>query len=456
MRRIISPLRPAMQGAAVADLQEALRLCLDRTTILGNDAGARQELSAALSTERQTQSYGGATRKLVGILQETRHLPVTGEVDEATASALNLLLREWAVLDQSGEGAPRSLVVSGQLRREDSRPLGGMRMRAAHVAASAATVGALRLGEDTTDAEGRYTIRYEPLPTVDSINLCVTAFDANGRVLHASDVIRGPQALEIVDVVVPAGDIKAYRVDGKVASRLSAGVGGLRIMIVDKGVGDDVPLCEATTDDGGGYQTSFSDELVRRRGKSQPDLQARVFAGVALLGASVVRYNASERETLNILLDDTKASALPSEHDALTSALSSQFNGKLGDLKEAGERQDITFLANKTGWDARAVALAALADQFSARTGDATGAQAIPQAFLYALFRAGLPANEDALYHTDAKTLEAVWTNAAEQGVIPQTSPEQISALVGRFQDLSAQKLLTDRPWPASRPSRRC
>ena len=99
--------------------------------------------------------------------------------------------------------------------------------------------------------------------------------------------------------------------------------------------------------------------------------------------------------------------------------LARHYTGKLGDLKETDEQRDITYLANKTGWDARAVALAALSDQFSARTTDPAGvAPAIPQAFFYALFRAGLPANEDTLYHTDAKTLEAVWKNALEQGVI--------------------------------------
>ena len=59
----------------------------------------------------------------------------------------------------------------------------------------------------------------------------------------------------------------------------------------------------------------------------------------------------------------------------MTSALSGHFPGSLRDLKETTDRQDITYLANKTGWDARAVALAALADQFSANSTDASGAE---------------------------------------------------------------------------------
>jgi hypothetical protein len=342
MNKIIFPLKLQMRGPAVADLQDALQLCLERSAILANDGGPRVELMAALRRERLEQIYGDATGKLVSIFERERNLRPSGEVDEPAANALNGLLQEWGMLDHLPEPAA-------------------------------------------------------------------------------------------------AG----YQVDGRVVSRASAGVGGLRVALVDKGVGGDVQLAQAITDDRGGYQASFSDSDVRRRGKMQPDLQARVFTGDAFLGASNVHYNASQHETLNVSLEDKATSALQSEHEVLTSAVASQFRGRLGDLKETDQQQDITYLANKTGWDARAVALAALADQFSARTTDAAGAPAIPQAFFYALFRAGLPANENTLYHTDAKTLEGVWRKAAEQGVISKAPVDQIPNLIGRFQALSAQKLLT-------------
>ena len=337
MNKITFPLKLNMQGAAVADLQDALQVCIDRSALLAGNPGERQQFSESLKPERTTQNYGGATIKLVATFQGEQHLQASGDVDEPTANALNALLEGWGLLDE-----------------------------------------------------------------------------------------------------------KTYQVEGKVASAVSASIGGLRVVIVDKGVGDDVQLAQATTDDGGGYQATFSDGAVQQRGKALPDLQARVFAGDTFLGVSDVHYNASQDETLNVLLDDKAASALPSEYEVLTNAVTSQFKGKLGDLKETDDQQDITYLANKTGWDARAVALAALADQFSARTVDpATNLPAVPQTFFYALFRAGLPSNEDTLYHTDAKTLEGVWKKAAEQGVIPQASADQISNMIDRFQALSAQKLLT-------------
>ncbi|HSH81375.1 MAG TPA: neuraminidase-like domain-containing protein [Herpetosiphonaceae bacterium] len=231
-------------------------------------------------------------------------------------------------------------------------------------------------------------------------------------------------------------------VEGRVASPDRAGIGGLRVLIVDKNVGQDVPLAEGTTDERGNYRVRFPTGALRQRDKELPDLQARVFTGEVFLAASGVRYNAGAHETLDVRLPP-KATALPSEHETLLSTLSAHHAGALHDLEESDERQDITYLANKTGWDARAVALAALADRFSTRTGEASDAAAIPPSFFYALFRAGLPADEDMLFRADVKTLESVWKTAAEQGIIPRAAADQIPNVAGRFQALSAEKLLT-------------
>ncbi|HEY3132260.1 MAG TPA: neuraminidase-like domain-containing protein [Acidobacteriota bacterium] len=237
-----------------------------------------------------------------------------------------------------------------------------------------------------------------------------------------------------------------FEVSGRVYTGDRAGVDGLRVQVVDKNAGPDVVLAEGATDNARNFTLSFTTTALPQ-GKSVPDLQVRVLNGDVLLGASDVRYNATPSETLDVILPAAAADALPSEHTALTGAIAAHFNGKLADLQESdnpGERQDITYLANKTGWDARAVALAALADQFSATTALPTApASAIPASFFYALFRAGLPANEDILYRTDAKSLETIWNKAAEQGVIPSSITNTIPAMVRQFQSLNSTKLLT-------------
>src|SRR5215210_2349819 len=291
MNKITFPLKSAMTGPEVADLQDALQHLLFHGGFEIDDETRLREYSQALLADRAKQTYGLATYKLVRMFQLKRGLQVSGEVDEPTAGALN-----------------------AQLGLE----------------------------------EGERTI---------------------------------------------------YQVVGRVYGPVGGSLGRLRVGIVDKAVGGDVTLASATTDEGGAYLATFTSDEVRARGKARPDLQARVFKGELFLGASGVRYNASEHETLDAVLEEKWASTLRSEHESLTGTLAGHYTGKLADLEETEERRDITYLANKTGWDARAVALAALADQFSARTAGTNGAAPIPQAFFYALFRAGLPANEDTLHH---------------------------------------------------------
>ncbi len=240
----------------------------------------------------------------------------------------------------------------------------------------------------------------------------------------------------------PVGEgIATFQVTGKVASRVSAGVAKLRIEIVDKGVGGDFNLTEAFTDESGVYEASFTHDDLLKRGKVQPDLQARAYADKTFLAASDVHYNSSISETLNILLDDTLVSTLQSEHKTLTDAISVHFKGNLSTLQETDAQQDITYLANKTGWDARAVALASLADQFSAGTVDKGNPQIEP-AFFYALFRAGLPANEAALYNIDPATAEAIWNQGIAQGVIPAALKENVQKAKENFTVLAAQRVL--------------
>lgn len=246
-----------------------------------------------------------------------------------------------------------------------------------------------------------------------------------------------------VQLGLEEGELRIYQVEGRVSVASSVSVGGLRVVIVDKGVGGDVSLVETTTDLAGVYVATFASDKFQARGKTQPDLQARVFKAQTLLGTSAVRYNAGEQVTLDIVLEDKAGATLRSEHEVLTADLGTHVKGKLADLQETDEQQDITYLANKTGWDARAVALAALSDQFSARTAAGKAAAAIPQEFFYALFRAGLPANEEVLYLTETSTLETVWKRAAEQGVISKAAVAQIPAMVQRFQAASVQKLLS-------------
>src|SRR4029434_11082201 len=108
--------------------------------------------------------------------------------------------------------------------------------RASHVTAGSA----LRRGEDPTDAEGRYTILYPSPPGAAAIRLQVAVFNEDGKRLCESEIINNPKSLAIVDRIRTGDEGEIFQVEGKVSSRVSAGVGGLRVQIVDKTVGVDV------------------------------------------------------------------------------------------------------------------------------------------------------------------------------------------------------------------------
>ncbi|MBS1910849.1 MAG: hypothetical protein JST22_02570 [Bacteroidetes bacterium] len=241
------------------------------------------------------------------------------------------------------------------------------------------------------------------------------------------------------------GNETSYTVSGSVLSPDSASVGGLHVQIVDKGIGDDFILVDVTTDPCGNYTGTFGASIIAARGKQRPDVQARAYADGTFIGASEVRYNASGQETLNVVLEKNQT-ALPSEHQAITNSLARHFAGSLATLREDDNQQDITYLANKSGWDARAVAMAALAQQFSNNSVVNAGDVPIDAAYFYALFRAGLPANANTLYHTDEATLRAIWEQARGQGVITQVQADTVDPVLARFRSLCSSKLLTAPP----------
>ena len=254
-----------------------------------------------------------------------------------------------------------------------------------------------------------------------------------------NDILRNLGALEIIQIA------------GKISSPTSTAVGALFVTIVDKTIGEDILLATVRTRSDGSYSLTLENTWLQR-GKTQPDLQARIFTisdnttdqDLRFLAASEVRYNASPSEILNVILPANTATALPAEHTTLLQNLATHFQGNLRDLQETDTRQDITYLANKSGWDARAVAIAALSDQFSVRSQESTAATGatIDPAFFYTLFRAGLPANEDAVYKINAKTVETVWKQGIEQGLIPAALEAQLPQALDRFKNLAAQRTL--------------
>ena len=297
----------------------------------------------------------------------------------------------------------------------------------------------LQLGATIPAAE-RATATYGPATVQAVANVQAQhKLQTSGNVDEATSVA--------IDATIPS---IVYSVDGTVASGDSAGVGGLSVQVVDKNIPTDVAVAGAVTDDRGRWSATFDGSVLTSRNKLKPDLQANVFNGRTKLASSSVAYDAGVSTTLDVLLPAGSV-ALASEHETLTNALAAHYVGKLADLQETNGRADITYLANKTGWDARAVAMAALADQLSEQmppstsaNGSAAGtpAQPIPAAFHYALLRAGIPADPPTLFSTDVNTVQRVWEQGIQSGVIEPALSAQVAPALQTFQQLSSAHAL--------------
>jgi hypothetical protein len=248
---------------------------------------------------------------------------------------------------------------------------------------------------------------------------------------------KAPRKAAASDQAGTAGEsAPAFKVTGTVTSPERSVVGVLRVEIVAKQAGPDVALAETETDARGRYAVEFPESKVPAE-LAPPDLQARVFADKTFLAASEIRYDATSPAVLDASVP-ANTPGLPSEYESLLSALEEHYQGKLRDLEESGERQDVTYLANKTGCEVRTVAMAAAADELAAESG-------LHPAFYYALLRAGLPAEPDGLYQTDPETSGGIWKTAIAQGLIPKSLEGKVAEARRTFHKLAATHVLETR-----------
>jgi Tc toxin complex TcA C-terminal TcB-binding domain/Neuraminidase-like domain/Salmonella virulence plasmid 28.1kDa A protein len=162
MQAIQATIKPGDSGAEVANLQDALRLLLDRAVIRSlqppNEPSPDElaKLGDVLGDERGQSQYGEATLRLVRILQIQHGLGdnLEGIVEERTAALINHFLRKLGELD-TGDGEAE-FVVRGRVTSAGA-PVPNVIVRARDQ--DVRTFQAL--GDDArTDADGRYEIRY--------------------------------------------------------------------------------------------------------------------------------------------------------------------------------------------------------------------------------------------------------------------------------------------------------
>src|SRR5882724_11782384 len=120
----IQPIHLKAKGAAVANLHECLLfLVRNQRGISDND---RRTLEQGLASELRDQVYEKWTAHLISLWQEQLaerfQLVVNGDVDRATADALNTLLAELGAPSNGQPPKPRAYEVKGFVRLADGSP----------------------------------------------------------------------------------------------------------------------------------------------------------------------------------------------------------------------------------------------------------------------------------------------------------------------------------------------
>jgi hypothetical protein len=155
MQNIIFPLQTS-DLPALANLQDALQLFLDRSVIFIDSSPLRQQLTDGLKEERAAKVYKSATQRLVTIFQQSHQMPPpepplepTGTIDARTAAAMNGILRNLGVLD--------TFQVSGKVSSPTSTAVGALFVQIVDK-----TVGEdILLATARTRADGSYGLNLE-------------------------------------------------------------------------------------------------------------------------------------------------------------------------------------------------------------------------------------------------------------------------------------------------------
>ena len=170
------------------------------------------------ASEVDRRFFGPATRLAVQQFQKDQDLPVTGEVDSATAEVLRRHAGRGACAEPEieenitiniSEGAPPAPsaaqdqhhgIVQGKLVNEDGAPMIGTRISLFAKQIRNET----RLGDATTGKQGQYSISYH---RPSAFNLVARAYDASGKVIAESPTVFAAAAKVQITLTTAASGI---------------------------------------------------------------------------------------------------------------------------------------------------------------------------------------------------------------------------------------------------------
>ncbi|WP_437886329.1 neuraminidase-like domain-containing protein [Sorangium sp. So ce307] len=245
---------------------------------------------------------------------------------------------------------------------------------------------------------------------------------------------------EATQTALASADVSGRRVEGRLSLDSGAPARGVTVRLYQREFGGTATLLgEVTTDEEGFYAVSYDLD------GEAANLEVRVVAQqTEEISLTATKPDAERHEIVN-LVAPARVQPLAAEYRRLAADLENPLGGiaNLATAREDEERQDVTLLHRTTGWDARIITLAALAAQRSATTG-------IPQEALYALFRVGLPTDEQLLAGLRPSTVDAAIHKAVKAGLIGLDSDEIAQAKEAFTRFAQARRLSIKAPGTTS------
>lgn len=227
-----------------------------------------------------------------------------------------------------------------------------------------------------------------------------------------------------------------YHIKGTVVNDKGVALNKVAVEAYVKTLDRDILVGKSQTNKGGAYALTF-------KGKAEegaPDLQVKAYQDGTGQNQtlSAIRYNASKNEVIDITIATEKIVKL-SEFENIKQDIEQNLGSlKLVDLKEDDNTQHISYLSNKTGWDARLTAMLIASFQLAQQL-------KVSPAHLYGLFRSGLSGSLEALSAISSANAELALKSALAQNVIPNNGSFEQTLKV--LEDLSHRYLPDQKPY---------
>lgn len=292
------------------------------------------------------------------------------------------------------------------------------------------------IGTAKTDKNGKYYIPFvhgQDEGTEENLaapDVFIRVFSGN-EVVQESPLKKGIKTKASINMEIDDSRYPGLRnirtIKGRLFLENKLEAANVKLSLFRTGFGGESLITTATTDANGIYQFEFASDDVK--------LAYTIYATRAdgtTEKLMDVKYSTQLHEDVNLLASN-KVLASASEYKRLLSDLSPELNGKaLSEASEKGEKQDISYLYEQTGWDSRLITMAAMADKASKDTGMA------PE-LLYALFRTGLPSQPDQLARISQSSVKQAIAKSNASGLTQLDTEKSIAS----FAEFSIKQLGT-------------